>query len=70
MVSPGDQALTCTDCHNRNGRLNNLEGFYMVGRNTYAVIDWLGVLFIIFIALGVTVHGAMRVFAEKIVGSK
>lgn len=60
MVAPRENALKCTECHSRNGRLHNLGGFYMPGRDAYKIVDaagWFGVggaLLMVFI------HGIMR----------
>ena len=70
MVSPSEDALTCTDCHSKKSRLNDLKGFYMIGRDTYAGIDWLGVIFVVLVLLGVTVHGTLRLSAKKKNGVK
>merc|ERR1711879_335123 len=43
MVAPRDNVLACTECHIRDtGRLANLAGFYMPGRNHVAIMDWIG----------------------------
>ncbi len=67
MVSPAEQSLQCIDCHtnSENGRLANLTGFYLPGRDRYAIIDNIGILLLILTALGVTVHGGIRIFLGK-----
>lgn len=61
MIAPGANALSCKDCHNANGRLKNLAGFYMPGRDRFKGLDrfgWIGCL----ILLGaVVVHGLGRI---------
>ncbi len=60
MVAPKDKALACSQCHARNGRLANLSGFYMPGRDGWKWLDWLGWLMIagaFVVALG---HGTAR----------
>lgn len=66
MVAPASDALTCVECHSPKGRLANLTGFYMPGRDHSKLIDWVGILIIIGgIAFGV-VHGLLRIlFSAK-----
>jgi len=33
MVAPAEQALRCGDCHSRNGRLADVQDFYLPGRD-------------------------------------
>ncbi|MCD6333662.1 MAG: hypothetical protein J7L89_10370 [Bacteroidales bacterium] len=65
MVSPADQALQCTDCHSHNGRLQNLTGFYLPGRDHNRLIDRFGVIFILLVTLGVAIHGFLRISSNK-----
>jgi octaheme c-type cytochrome (tetrathionate reductase family) len=65
MVAPREQALQCTDCHSRKGRLAALGGFYMPGRDHSPTLDWLGLLLILGALAGATVHGALRVVAHR-----
>ncbi len=66
MVSTSDKALKCVDCHVRNdGRLANLAGFYMPGRDKNNIIDNLGAFFIIFSLVVVVIHGFLRYFIRK-----
>jgi octaheme c-type cytochrome (tetrathionate reductase family) len=67
MVSPKEHVLNCTDCHTRseNGRLANLNGFYMPGRDQSKLADLTGFAFIILTLIGVATHIAFRVFAPK-----
>lgn len=47
MVAPKEQALDCDSCHSRNGRLAELRGFYLPGRDYMYWLDlvgWLAVL--------------------------
>jgi octaheme c-type cytochrome (tetrathionate reductase family) len=62
MVSPKDQSVGCAECHTRNnGRLKNLSGFYMPGRDRIQSVDFLGILFIGISILGVFGHGLVRI---------
>jgi len=65
MVSPASEALTCTNCHSRDGVLADLDGFYLPGRDVNAGLDWGGKLFILFASLGVIVHAFLRIRANK-----
>lgn len=67
MVSPAEHALTCKECHSRQGRLSNdaLCDFYMPGRDYNAALDWVGIILIILTTLGVMVHGGLRAFYLK-----
>ena len=65
-VSESDQALKCTDCHNTNdSRLQNLTGFYLPGRDHSTILDNAGVIFLILVLLGVSIHGFLRVISGK-----
>ena len=57
--------MKCIDCHSRDGRLANLAGFYMPGRDRSEILDTIGVLFIILAFAGVIVHGTLRYFSSK-----
>ena len=62
MVAPKEKAVQCDECHTRdNGRLANLAGFYMPGRDRWWWLDALGWL-AIFGSLGlVIVHTIARI---------
>jgi len=40
MVAPKEQALDCRACHQDNGRLEKLAGFYMPGRDRFQLLDY------------------------------
>ncbi len=62
MVAPKSQTVGCAECHTRNnGRLANLAGFYIPGRDFNKALDNIGI-FVFFAALAaVFVHGAIRI---------
>ncbi len=60
MVAPKDQALTCVECHSRNGRLANVSGFYLLGRDRGRGIDSIGIGMALLTLLGVGIHGYIR----------
>jgi octaheme c-type cytochrome (tetrathionate reductase family) len=65
MVAPKEKTLACTECHSKTGRLSNLAGFYMPGRDgnqPLNVIGWSGVVASL---LGVMGHGAGRIAARR-----
>jgi octaheme c-type cytochrome (tetrathionate reductase family) len=64
MVSEKEKSLQCVDCHNRNGRLKNLTGFYMPGRDYSSIIDTLGTLIILLSLVGIMVHAGIRIFVH------
>ncbi|MDA8424383.1 MAG: cytochrome C, partial [Nitrospiraceae bacterium] len=65
MVAPKKDALACGECHAREGRLKDLSGFYLPGRDYNRWVDGFG-LFIVFATfLGVLVHGSIRLISGK-----
>ncbi|NEX11259.1 MAG: cytochrome C [Prosthecochloris sp.] len=65
MVSPKEEALSCVECHARNGRLQNLSGFYLPGRDTDRYLELFGLLVIVGSLAGVVVHGILRFASNK-----
>jgi octaheme c-type cytochrome (tetrathionate reductase family) len=66
MVAPRDNVLACTECHIRDtGRLANLAGFYMPGRNHVALMDWVGWILVAGSFIGVALHGLGRFFTRN-----
>ncbi len=65
-VSQSKQALQCADCHNAsNSRLENLTGFYLPGRDNSSLLDSAGLIFLILVLLGVSIHGLLRITSSK-----
>ena len=65
-VSPSDKALQCADCHNsKDSRLKNLTGFYLPGRDHSSLLDNAGLIFIILVLVGVSIHGILRIISNK-----
>ena len=64
-VVPANQALSCESCHRPNGRLENLSGFYLPGRDRNPLIEWFGIFAIIGALLGVSIHGILRILVSK-----
>ncbi|MEO5338513.1 MAG: tetrathionate reductase family octaheme c-type cytochrome [Magnetospirillum sp. WYHS-4] len=60
MVAPKDKALACDACHSRDGRLKDLSGFHMPGRDYNRFLEWLGFLLVGGALFGVLGHAAAR----------
>lgn len=63
MVAPKEQALSCVECHTRNddGRLANLSGFYLPGRDSNEFLDKWGLWLFILTVAGVFGHALIRI---------
>ena len=64
MVAPKDKALKCSQCHARQGRLANLTGFYMPGRDANGVITALGWIAVLISLIGAFFHGIGRMITR------
>ncbi len=65
MVAPAKNALTCSECHVRSGgRMKNLAGFYMPGRDSFKLLDMLGWACVLAACAGVLLHGLGRLFTN------
>ncbi|MDM8523730.1 tetrathionate reductase family octaheme c-type cytochrome [Desulfococcaceae bacterium HSG8] len=62
MVARRDDSVKCQECHTRNGRLADLTGFYMPGRDHSELIDTAGWLLVLGSLAGVLIHGFGRAF--------
>lgn len=60
MVGPKEKALACAECHSQDGRLEQLTGFYMPGRDRSRAVDLLGGLMLLGAVGLVLVHGGGR----------
>ena len=65
MVSPKEEALGCVACHSRSGRLSNLTGFYLPGRDRFDWVDRIGWLAFFGTLGGITLHGVGRLIARR-----
>jgi octaheme c-type cytochrome (tetrathionate reductase family) len=62
MVAPKAQAVSCSECHTRDGsRLAGLSDFYMPGRDRNRWVDGLGSLAIGLALAGAGIHATARV---------
>lgn len=66
MVAPVEETVGCEECHTREGgRLEQLTGFYLPGRDNIKMLDIFGTL-LFFLALGgVILHAVLRIRAGK-----
>jgi len=60
MVAPKDQALGCAECHSRDGRLKEVAGVYLPGRDHDMWLDRAGFGLAGLALLGVLGHGGLR----------
>ena len=65
MVAPAENALDCVDCHSKDGRLQDIEGIYIPGRDSVEWLDKAGWIIVLLSLLGVFAHGAIRYLARK-----
>ncbi|NOQ89486.1 MAG: tetrathionate reductase family octaheme c-type cytochrome [Gammaproteobacteria bacterium] len=60
MVAPKEDALSCGECHAKEGRLKDLEGFYLPGSSSNRWLDIIGLLVLAGTLFGVLGHGLIR----------
>lgn len=65
MVSPIAETVSCIDCHSREGRLKDLGGFYMPGRDRVKILDHLGVGILLLSLVSVFIHGVLRMIISR-----
>ena len=65
MVAPKEDALTCDECHVKEGRLKDLEGFYLPGSGSNHWLDNIGLLAVAGTLFGVLGHGLIRFVFNK-----
>lgn len=65
MVAPKDNVVPCSECHAKTGRVANLAGFYMPGRDSLAGLDWVGWLAVAGSFVGVFIHGLVRMRTRR-----
>jgi len=65
MIAPKEQALSCVECHQKNGRLAGLTDFYLPGRDSNSIIDFTGKLLLILSLGGIAIHGSLRAFSAS-----
>lgn len=65
MVPPKEQALGCQDCHADQGRLQEVKGVYMPGRDHNRWLDLIGLLAVASTLVGVLGHALIRKVSNK-----
>lgn len=66
MVAPKEQALSCGECHRREGgRLATVGGFYLPGRDRSRWLDGLGAAMLISTVGAVVLHGGARLWFRR-----
>ena len=65
MVAPKHDALKCGQCHAKDGRLANLAGFYMPGRDNFKWLDIAGYLIFGLTLAGIIIHSLLRLIMRK-----
>jgi len=66
MVAPKDNVVQCSECHVRQeGRLANLAGFYMPGRDYNSWLNIFGWIAVFGALFGVSIHGMGRIFTRR-----
>jgi octaheme c-type cytochrome (tetrathionate reductase family) len=65
MVAPKADALSCAQCHSKDGRLKGIQGVYMPSRDGNALLDTVGWALALLTLIGVMLHGAVRIYAHK-----
>ncbi|WP_244824728.1 tetrathionate reductase family octaheme c-type cytochrome [Carboxylicivirga mesophila] len=63
MVSPKEETLSCTECHSRDGRLAQLNDFYLPGRDYNKTVDYAGFGLIFMTLIGIVAHFFGRIVA-------
>ncbi len=65
MVAPKQSTVGCAECHVRgSGRLNDISGVYMPGRDRINLLDTMGWIAVLGSLLGVSLHGLGRIFSN------
>jgi octaheme c-type cytochrome (tetrathionate reductase family) len=70
MVAPKSDALTCAQCHSKDGRLKDVKGIYMPGRgDNNKWLDVAGWAVALLTLIGVLIHGGLRIYLSNRKGS-
>lgn len=65
MVAPKDKALSCIQCHAKEGRLKDIDGVYMPAATEHKLLDLVGFWLVIVSITGVLGHAGIRWIATK-----
>lgn len=61
MVAPVEDSLACVDCHSRNGRMADIKGVYIPGRDLNPIVEIAGLGLLGAALIGVFIHSFLRV---------
>ncbi len=64
MVAPKERSVKCGQCHGADGRLGDLPGLYVAGRDRLPWLDRLGWLAVAAALAGVLVHAGARLLSR------
>jgi hypothetical protein len=65
-VAPKDKSVNCNECHTRdNGRMANIKGVYLPGRDGNKVIEILGWTAVLGSLAGVLLHALGRAVSSR-----
>lgn len=65
MVAPREDSVACIECHSPKGRMANVPGVYLPGRDHIPLIDLAGWGIALLTLLGVLGHGALRIHLHR-----
>lgn len=65
MVAPANEALKCGQCHAKDGRMANLAGIYVPGRDGFALTDRIGLWLVALALAGVALHALARIVMRR-----
>ena len=63
MVAPAEDAVDCNECHSKNGRLKDIDGIYIPGRDADIWLDRVGWGLALLTLIGVILHGLGRIIS-------
>jgi len=63
MVAPAKDAVDCDECHSKDGRLKDIKGIYIPGRDASEKLDMFGWSIALLTLVGVMLHGMGRIFS-------
>jgi octaheme c-type cytochrome (tetrathionate reductase family) len=64
MVAPAKDAVGCDECHRVNGRLKDIKGIYIPGRDASKILDMSGWSIALLTLVGVILHGFGRIISH------
>lgn len=65
MVAPKEDALACGQCHTADGRLAEVKGIYLPGRDSNRLLDIIGLVAVFGTLGGVSLHGLVRIIIKR-----